>query len=194
MEEELAAFKGERAIFVQNAHVVEDTGILGKLPYDTYVKGLFGNLVAPLVLAEGFIRGCRPGYESGLVMISAESADIPIPALTTYCASKAGLEQWVMAAKAERAAAPGPWIVAVRTGFTDTPTAHWIAALDESIYPRAGVMREELKSGRGMSIDEVGARFWRLLPPPPEAAAIRLGQAHSNQPLGVIKKVERSFT
>jgi benzil reductase ((S)-benzoin forming) len=187
---ELGAFKGSRAIFVQNAHVVSDTGMVGKVDADAYAKGLIANGVAPIALAEGFIRACKPGYESGVAMISSESAEALIPSLTSYCAAKAGIEQWVMAVKRERAAVPSPWIVAVRPGFTDTPTARGMAALDGSVYPGAASVRAQLEAGRSMTIDEAGEKFWRLIPPEPGAAVIRMAQAHSVKPLGVIKRVD----
>ena len=109
---ELADFSGRRAIFIHNAHWGGATGFAGEVERNQLRREITANVAAPLVLADAFVRACRPGYESGLVLLSSASARVPMEGLAVYCASKAAIEQWVRVVRRERQArGAGPWVV-----------------------------------------------------------------------------------
>lgn len=171
----LAAFRGERAIFVHNAYVPVN-GAVGTVDPVAYRNAVIANCAAPLVLAEAFVRACRPDFESGLVLLSSDSAIFAFPTLAAYCAAKVSVEHWAEVVRRERqAAGAGPWVVAVRPGTVLTPPVEATAALDESVYPGVLRMREKI-AATGVTIDEAGRRIWAALPPPPGISVISFGE------------------
>ena len=70
----LAGFTGSRAIFIHNAYFSSGTGFAGEVDEELYYSAVMGNAAAPLVLADWFLREVKPGYESGLVLISSAAA------------------------------------------------------------------------------------------------------------------------
>ena len=102
--DELATFEGERAIFIHNANYAGNVGFAGETDPFEYRRRVLANVAAPLVLGDAFVRACRPGYESGLVMISSATAKFAMQGMSVYGAGKAGMEQWVRTVRRERAA------------------------------------------------------------------------------------------
>ena len=128
-----------------------------------------------MVLGDAFIRACRPGYESGLVMISSASAKFAMQGMAVYGAAKAGMEQWVRAVRAERKTRRAdPWVVAIRPGFIVTEQmraqyAHGHGDLDA--FPGgAAVAKPSPRAGR---VPRRGRpAIWRLLPPDPNGRTV----------------------
>jgi short-subunit dehydrogenase len=179
----LAGFRGERAIFIHNANLGDAVGKVGEVDADAYRRSVLANCAAPLVLGEAFVRACRrpdqadedrPGYESGLVLMSSDSAAIALPGMASYCAAKVAAEHWAEVVRRERALrGAGPWVVAVRPGAVLTPPAEAAAAMDEHVYPGATRVRESLKTR--VDIDEAGRRIWAALPPEDGISVISFG-------------------
>jgi benzil reductase ((S)-benzoin forming) len=128
------------------------------------------------VLGDAFIRACRPGYESGLVMISSASAKFAMQGMAVYGAAKAGMEQWVRAVRAERKTRDaGPWVVAVRPGFivTDSVRAQYTEGKgDLDAFPGGAAVAEAIAEGRGDSPEECARSMWALLPPEPDGRTV----------------------
>ena len=125
--ERLATFHGERALFIHNASYYWGRGVHGR-----------GRPRHPRQRVHGQLRGRRSrsatsssaprvpavdaGVDVGLVQMSSASARIVYPGYAIYGASKAAIEQWVRCVRAEREdRGRGPWVVAIRPGFVDTP-------------------------------------------------------------------------
>lgn len=171
----LKTFGGRRAIFIHNANFQDSVGAVGQVDQSAYRRAVMANVAAPLVIAEAFVRACRPEFESGLVLLSSDSAAIPLPGLATYCAAKVSVEHWCEVVRRERAVAgTGPWVVAVRPGAVVTPPVQAAAAMDEKVYPGAARVRESLKTR--VDIDEAGRRIWAELPPKPGVSVISFGK------------------
>lgn len=168
--QELSGFTGERAVFVQNAHLKGMTGFAGEVPSQDYARDIVANVAAPLRLGEMFLRALREsGFagEAGLVMMSSSSARSPTVGQTVYCAGKAALEMWVRVARRELAARgrSNVWVTAVRPGFVDTALTRHVAAMAESDYPLAPQMRKQMAEGTGvMDIDTAARQIWAALP------------------------------
>jgi short-subunit dehydrogenase len=170
-QEELAAFRGQRAIFIHNAYYSEAVGLVGKVASDKYEKSVLANVAAPLVLGEAFISACRPDYEAGLVMLSSGAAVSPLPGLATYCAAKTAIEHWVQVVAAEREAhGRGPWLAAVRPGGVETAPARRAAELDPEIYPRAQRIKANLSNR--LDPDAAAKQIWNVLPPDPQVPVV----------------------
>jgi benzil reductase ((S)-benzoin forming) len=172
---ELAAFEGERAIFIHNAIYPGENGFAGEADPSEYRRQVFANAAAPLVLGDAFIRACQPRYESGLVMISSASAKFPMRGMSVYAAAKAGMEQWVRGVRSERKMRGDPWVVAIRPGFVVTEALkerYAGEAPDPNAFPGwAGVARA-IAEGRGDTPDEAAQGIWGLLPPDPDGRTV----------------------
>jgi benzil reductase ((S)-benzoin forming) len=174
--EELSAFAGERAIFIHNANYVSSPGFAGEIDPVEYRAQALANCAGSLVLGDAFIRACRPGYESGLVMISSASAKFAVEGRALYGAAKAGMEQWVRAVRAERRTrGTDPWVVAIRPGFVVTDTLRERVAAgwgDSDAYPGWAAVAKAVAEGRGQSPEECARSIWALLPPDPEGRTV----------------------
>jgi NAD(P)-dependent dehydrogenase (short-subunit alcohol dehydrogenase family) len=182
----LGSFQGERAIFIQNAYFPGCAGFVGEVDPALVAAEAIGNAAAPLVLADAFIRAVRPGFESGLVLLSSAAARIPFEGRAVYAAAKAGIEQFVRVVSRERERrGRGPWVVAVRPGFVDSPSVRAEALLDANSYPVAEALRAGLASGEADDPDVAARRIWAALPPAPGDTVLLFGgvpQASRPQP------------
>jgi benzil reductase ((S)-benzoin forming) len=176
LAQELAAFDGERAIFIHNANYAGSPGFAGEIDPIEYRSQVFANSAASLVLGDAFIRACRPGYESGLVMISSASAKFAMQGRALYGAAKAGMEQWVRAVRAERKTRDAdPWVVAIRPGFvvTDALRARFAAGWgNPDTNPGGAAVAQAIAEGRGQSAEECAGSIWALLPPEPDGPTV----------------------
>lgn len=175
---ELANFKGRRAIFIHNAFYRGSPGFVGELDQATYKDEIVANGMAPQVLGDMFLRAIRPGYETGLVLISSAGARSPFEGHSSYCASKAGVEMWVRVVRRElKRRGRDTWVVAVRPGFVDSPTTRHEATLPAEIYPLGPQIAKQLESREGvMTPEEAGAGIWAMLPPKDDASVLMQGE------------------
>lgn len=168
--ERLATFRGERAVFIHNAlWFWGSRQFMGEGDPANNRAEIIANTMSPLVLGDMFIRAAQPavdaGVDCGLVQISSASARIAYPGLAIYGASKAAMEQWVRAVRAEREArGKGPWVSAIRPGFVDTPAARRDAALPEDTYPGVAGIAEAVRTGNFLSADESAENIWNSIP------------------------------
>lgn len=183
-EHELAHFDGERALFLHNAYFAGQPGFVEDLAPAAAARELQANAIAPLLLGEMFLRAVRPGYESGLVLMSSAAARHPFPGNAAYCAAKAGVEMWVRTVRRElQARGRRTWVVAVRPGFVDTPTTRRIATLDASDYPAAPQMARQFATGEGVLDAARAARdIWAALPPQTDTSVLLFGEMVQESP------------
>lgn len=175
-EDELGRFQGRRAIFIHNAHFASDPGFAGEMDLDLFRTDVTANMEAPVVLADAFLRACRPGYESGLAIMTSASARVPMEGLALYCASKAALEQWVRVVRRERKVrGSGPWVVAVRPGFVDTPSTRVAAEVSAQEYPAAPALKAAFEAGKVLDTDRAARDIWAALPPDPDTSILLFG-------------------
>jgi benzil reductase ((S)-benzoin forming) len=175
---ELASFKGKRAIFVHNAFYRGQPGFAGEVNQKVYKDEITANGMAPQVLGDMFLRAVKPGYETGLVLISSAGARSPFEGHSAYCASKAGVEMWVRVVRRElKRRGRDTWVVAVRPGFVDSPTTRHEATLSGDVYPLGPQIKKQLESREGvMSPDEAGAGIWAMLPPKEDTSVLLQGE------------------
>ena len=170
----LGGFRGKRAIFIHNANLQESVGKIGEIDSQGYRNTIMANCAAPLVLAEAFVHACGRDYESGLVLLSSDSAAMALPGMASYCAAKVAIEHWAEVVRRERESMGwGPWVVAVRPGAVITPPVAAVAALDDKDYPGASRVRASLATR--VDIDEAGRRIWAALPPAKGISVISFG-------------------
>lgn len=177
-ERNLAAFKGQRAVFIHNAYYPGNIGFVGETDAAENARCIQANAVAPLVLGEMFLRAVGSGYESGLVLMSSAAARHPFLGNASYCAAKAGVEMWVRVVKRElRERGRKTWVVAVRPGFVDTPTTRSIVDLPVRDYPIASQVARQLESREGvLTPEQAGRDIWAALPPRNDESLLLFGE------------------
>ena len=182
--EVLSTFRGRRALFVHNAILPLGHSFVGEGDTEQYANEMTANVVAPLVLGDRFIRAAQPavaaGVDVGLVQMSSASARLAYPGMAVYCAAKASMEQWVRAVRAERELrGAGPWIVAIRPGFVDTPSNRRAAELPLDRHPAVPGIVEAVRTGEHMlSTEECAANIWTALSAgAPEKPVLLFGEA-----------------
>jgi benzil reductase ((S)-benzoin forming) len=181
-EARLADFKGKRAIFIHNAFW-HRWSYAGEGDPDGQFREVMANVASPLVLGEAFLRASRPavdaGAEVGLLQMSSGSARLIYPGMACYGAAKAAMEQWVRNVRAEIAhRGKGPWVIAVRPGFVDTPAARDMAGVSPEDMPWAQATAESLDSGEGvLEADDCARQIWAALPPTGERSVLWFGEA-----------------
>ncbi|QRY42698.1 SDR family NAD(P)-dependent oxidoreductase [Mycolicibacterium boenickei] len=161
-EATLRDFDGERAIFIHNAYYPAVPGFVAEGDPSEYAKAIQANVAAPLLLGEMFLRFVRPGYESGLVLMSSAGARHPFEGLAHYCAGKSAVEMWVRVVRRELARRNrDTWVVAVRPGFVDTPTTRMNAQQPAESYPVGPEIGRRLDVGTGvLTPEQAGRDIW----------------------------------
>lgn len=180
--EVMAAFRGERAIFVHNAYFHVPPAFAGEGDAAAHEAEAIANVVAPLVLGDLFLRAVAPavdaGVDAGLVQISSAAARLAYEGMAIYGAAKAAMEQWVRSVRLERARrGRGPWVVAVRPGFVDTPTLRASTEYPPDDYPTAPASAAALAAGRALDADAAAREIWAALPPAGDRAVLWFGKA-----------------
>jgi benzil reductase ((S)-benzoin forming) len=177
-ESELHEFSGDRAIFIHNGYYPTVPGFVSETDTTEYAKSLQANAVAPLILGDMFLRAVRPGYESGLALLSSAAARHPFEGIATYCAAKAGVEMWVRVVRRELARRDRKtWVVAIRPGFVDTPTTRLSAEQPAHTYPAGPQIARQLQSGQDvMTPEEAGRQIWSALPPKGDTSLLLFGE------------------
>jgi NAD(P)-dependent dehydrogenase (short-subunit alcohol dehydrogenase family) len=174
LEKELGSFKGKRAIFIQGAYLTGAHGMLESVDPDLYSKAAVANVAGPIAIGAMFVRACKPGYESGLVMLSSGAGAACLEGLSTYGPGKRALEHWSQIIDKELGNKPGrPWIVALRVGGVLTPEVQkLIDSLPENM-PNAAHIRAN--AHRRLKPDAAAQEIWKVLPPPPGISLITFG-------------------
>jgi benzil reductase ((S)-benzoin forming) len=186
LTERLATFRGERAVFIHNALYYWGRGYMGEGDHSTHVNEFMANCVAAISLGDWFLRAAVPavdaGVDVGLVQMSSASARIVYPGYAIYGASKAAIEQWVRCVRAEREdRGKGPWVVAIRPGFVDTPAARREAELPPDTHPGVRGIAEAVRSGNMLAADESANLIWDAIPEQAKAKPVLL----FGEPVGV---------
>jgi len=183
----LASFRGTRAVFIHNAlHYWGGRAFVGEGDPAKHRTEIIANVVSPLVLGDLFIRAAAPavdaGVDVGLVQMSSASARIAYPGLSIYGAAKASMEQWVRGVRKEREhRGKGPWVVAIRPGFVDTPAARREAELPFDTHPGVPGIAEAVRTGNMLAAEESARLIWGALPDQAREKAVLL----FGEPVGV---------
>jgi len=168
-DEELAAFTGERVVLVHNAFYSVPPSFAGEGRRAEHIAEHTANFAGALAVGEAFVEAVtrhQPDIEAGLVMMSSAAARIPWEGRAAYCAAKAGVEHWVRVVRRERKMrGTGPWVVAVRPGFVESPGTRMDAEAPERDYPIGPMIARALETMDGVLTPQGAARdIWAALP------------------------------
>jgi benzil reductase ((S)-benzoin forming) len=166
--DEVSSFDGDRVLFLHNAFLSVPPSFVGEGRSAERYRENVANFTASVVIGEAFVEAIvahRPSMESGLVMLSSAAARIPWEGRSAYCAAKAGIEHWVRVVRRERRMrGTGPWVVAVRPGFVDTPGSRVEATYPARDYPIGPSIAAAFETMEGVITPEEAARdIWAAL-------------------------------
>jgi NAD(P)-dependent dehydrogenase (short-subunit alcohol dehydrogenase family) len=154
---ELATRRMSSITVINNAATAAPVGTVGDLDAGVVAASLAVNLVAPVMVANAFVRTFRAvGIDRRLVNVSSGAAVRPIPGSGPYNVAKAGLEMLTSVVAAEQS---GISAIAIRPGILDTPMQSFLRSQSEERLPAVGLFR-------GFHDDR------RLVPPDVTAAKI----------------------
>lgn len=178
----LESFPGRRALFIHNAYNHFPGSFAGEGDPDDVAAEVLSNVTCSLVLGNLFLRAAQPavaaGVDVGMVAMSSASARIPYAGVAGYCSSKAAVEQWVRTVRLERAhRGTGPWVVAVRPGFVDTPTARASLAESPTEFPSVTGVSAAFAAGAAIEATVAARAIWAALPPTGDDWLIAFGEA-----------------
>jgi benzil reductase ((S)-benzoin forming) len=167
---ELAAFRGERVVFIHNAGTIAPIGPAATVDSVTYTRAVLLNSAAPQVLGQAFLRASAAlACERHLVMLSSGAARSPYPGWSSYNAGKAAVDQWVRTVGAEPG---GCRVIAVAPGVVDTAMQGEIRAVGEQAFPAVQRFRDLQSTGALVTPEEAARGIWSLLDRPLESGAV----------------------
>jgi benzil reductase ((S)-benzoin forming) len=148
-------------------------GLVEAVSPEIYRKALFGFVTAPLEVGAAFVRACRPGFESGLVMVSAGAAAACLEGCSAYGAGKIAMEHWAQVVDQELGRKPGkPWVVAVRPGGVLSAGVQRLVESKDDASPNVAHVRAN--AHRRLTPARAAGEIWKALPPPPGVSLITL--------------------
>lgn len=162
---ELAAFDGDRAVFLHCAATLEPIGFAGEVDPQSYAAQVVLNSASPQVIGDMFIRAVEPlDIDADFVVLTSGAATSVYEGWSAYGAGKAAVDHWVRIAGAERRARGSRIrILAIAPGVVATPMQDYIRTMSEERFPRVERF-VDLHEGGGLRDAHDAARaIWRLL-------------------------------
>lgn len=161
---ELAAFAGERVVFVHAAGTIDPMGFAAEVDAAAYRRNVVLNSAAPQVLGQAFVAAAaRRAGRRHLVMLTSGAAKSVYPGWSSYGASKAAVDQWVRNAGAEQGIRGGVHVVAVAPGTVDTGMQRQIRETTEDAFPQRQKFVDLNEGGKLADPADVAGRIWALL-------------------------------
>jgi benzil reductase ((S)-benzoin forming) len=160
---ELAAYDGERVVFIHNAGTVSPIGPAAGADPDAYTRAVLLNSAAPQVLGAAFLRAsAHLTCERHLIMLSSGAATTAYAGWSSYNAGKAAVEHWVRTVGQEQPA-DGCRVIAVAPGVVDTAMQAEIRRTSESDFPTVGRFHDLHRTGALTTPETAAAGIWSLL-------------------------------
>jgi len=156
---ELATRRVSSIAVINNAATAEPAGTVGDLDAGAVAASLSVNLVAPLMVANAFVRAFRTvDIDRRLVNVSSGAAVRPIPGSGAYNVAKAGLEMLTSVVAAEQPAS-GIAAITIRPGIIETPMQGFLRAQSQERLPAVGMFRGFHESRRLVPPDVTAAKI-----------------------------------
>lgn len=163
--EALAAFSGDRVVFVQAAGTVQPIGFAGEVERG-YQENVLLNSAAPQVLGHLFIEAARDlPAKRHIVMLTSGAAKSIYPGWSSYGAAKAGVDQWVRNVGAEQGP-NGVQVLAVAPGTVNTEMQTQLRATTDQEFPMRQKFIDLHRDGKLSNPVDVAHRIWQLLDQP----------------------------
>ena len=170
----VARFDGDGVVFIHNAGTLTPLGPADAVDTAAYARNVLLNSAAGQVLGTAFLRATADlCCERHLVMVSSGAARNPYEGLSSYCAAKAALDQWVRTVGLEQQRrTSGCRVVAFAPGPVDTAMQDEIRHSDDSAFPQVERFRALKANGDLGTPKEAAMAIWSLLDRPLENGAV----------------------
>ena len=161
---ELAAFDGDRVVFVHSAGTLDPLGFAGEVDSRAYQANVLLNSAAPQMLGHLFLAAVREvEAERHLVMLTSGAASSVYAGWSSYGAGKAAIDQWVRDVGAEQEIRGGVRVLSVRPGTVDTGMQAKLRQATEDDFPNRQRFLDLEKSAELTDPDDVARQLWGLL-------------------------------
>ncbi|MFD1705684.1 (S)-benzoin forming benzil reductase [Siminovitchia sediminis] len=150
---------------VNNAGVIDPIGHTEDNQPEEIAKSIQVNLTAPMILSSAFIRKLKGHHiPKRIVNISSGAGRHVYSGWSSYCAGKAGLDQYSKAVELEQKNKPfGVKIVSVAPGIVDTDMQHEIRKSDEESFDLVQQFIGYKEKGLLSSPEETAGKLARLI-------------------------------
>ncbi|MFE4428028.1 (S)-benzoin forming benzil reductase [Peribacillus butanolivorans] len=151
--------------FVNNAGVIEPIKPVGNLGQESLETSLRVNFMAPVVLADAFVKRTKHwDRKKVMVNISSGAAKNPYHGWAAYCSTKAGLEMFTRVAGLEQDKAPFPMtLISFSPGVMDTGMQETIRSADEQDFSDRKKFHDYKEKGTLRSPEFVAEKLLELL-------------------------------
>ena len=151
--------------FINNAGVVEPIKQAGDLGAEDLELSMKVNFLAPVILADAFIKKARDWKgKKVLVNISSGAAKNPYHGWSAYCSTKAGLEMFTRTAGLEQEKAAYPIsLISFSPGIMDTGMQATIRSADQKHFTDLSKFQEYKEKGQLRSPSFVAEKLIELL-------------------------------
>lgn len=151
--------------FVNNAGVIEPIKPVGNLGQESLETSLRVNFMAPVVLADAFVKRTKQwDRKKVMVNISSGAAKNPYHGWAAYCSTKAGLEMFTRVAGLEQDKAPFPMtLISFSPGVMDTGMQETIRSANEQDFSDREKFHDYKEKGTLRSPEFVAEKLLELL-------------------------------
>lgn len=164
-QQRIEASDPELVVFIHNAGTLTPLGSADRVDTAQYTRNVMLNSASAQVLGHSFLRAVSGrDCEQHLIMVSSGAAIRPHEGEASYCAAKAGIDQWVRTVGLEqRRRSPGCRVISVSPGALDTDMQAELRASDPDEVPEAIRFREMEALGQLSKPENVARIIWSLL-------------------------------
>lgn len=153
----------KKVILINNAGWIGEVKPVGKLTPKGIQRAMNLNLLAPMILCEGFVKAYSELQAEKLICnISSGAAHKPLSGWAEYCSSKAGLAMFSQVA-AEDLSENGFRFFSLAPGIVDTEMQADIRKAEESDFPSLHRFTKYKSEGQLSSADQVAEKVFYLL-------------------------------
>jgi len=155
----------ELVIFIHNAGTLTPLGSADHVDTAQYTRNVLLNSASAQVLGQSFLRAVSGRQcEQHLIMISSGAAMQPHEGESSYCAAKAGIDQWVRTVGLEQwRRSPGCRVISLSPGAVDTDMQAELRAASPDEVPESTRFREMEALGQLSKPENVARIIWSLL-------------------------------
>jgi len=174
----LAKTPWERVVFVNNAGLLTPIGSVDSLADQKIEYNLTVNFVSAIRILSAFVRSFKTTLSRiTIVNVSSGAAFKGYAGWSLYCASKAGMDNYIRALAAEQSNSPNPIVcINIEPGVVDTEMQTEIRQADPANFPDVGRFIDLKATGQLRSPKSVARAIMSIVDSRPEnGGRYRLG-------------------
>ena len=161
---EIAAFGGDRVVFVHSAGTLDPIGFAGEVDAEAYARQVLLNSASPQVLGDAFLRATREiGARRQMLIVGSGASRNVYEGWSAYCGGKAAADQWARTVGTEQRRRGGCQILCIAPGIIETAMQEQIRATDTGDFPEVQRFRELRRDGLLRTAERAARDLWGIL-------------------------------